>query len=146
MSTKQIKVFLDSSVIISGLASKKGGSHKLLALAEAEVVTVVISDHVINEVLRNIQKKLPDALPLFEKLFETLPFQLVQVTQKEITSACKHINTHDAPVLAAAISGRVDWLVSLDKHFLRLKGEEFGFKVGTPGDFLEQLSELLKTE
>lgn len=35
---RRIKVFLDSSVIIAGLASASGGSHKVLALAELGVI------------------------------------------------------------------------------------------------------------
>jgi len=46
------------------------------------------------------------------------------------------INEKDAPILAAAIKGEVDWLLSLDRHFLEVDKKKIGFKVCTPGEFL----------
>lgn len=48
---KQSKVFLDSSVIIAGLASRTGGSHEVLALSELGIIVPCISEDVVSEVL-----------------------------------------------------------------------------------------------
>jgi len=137
MSTKPGKVFLDSSVIVAGLASVKGGSHEILALAELKLITPFISEDVIKEVLRNVQKKLPDSLLHFYTLFTTLPFKIIDATGKDIEYAKTLINEKDASILAAAITGQVDWLLSLDRHFLtaELQGK-VSFTVGSPKDFL----------
>jgi hypothetical protein len=44
----------------------------------------------------------------------------------------------DDMVLAAAIGGRADWAVSLDRHLIDLAGVEGG-RVFSPGDFLVEL-------
>jgi len=45
MSIAKTDVFLDSSVIIAGLASSKGSSYMILALAEMGVIQPGISDN-----------------------------------------------------------------------------------------------------
>lgn len=137
MSMKPNKVFLDSSVIITGLASATGGSHEILALAELKLIIPFISEDVVSEVLRNVQKKLPNTLTHFYTLFKTLPFKIIDATEKDMDYARTLINEKDAPLLAAAIAGQVDWLLSLDKHFLtaQLQGR-VRFAVGSPKDFL----------
>jgi len=137
MSTKPSKVFLDSSVIIAGLASVTGGSHEILALAELKLIIPFISEDVVSEVLRNVQKKLPYSLPHFYTLFKTPPFKIIDATEKDMEYAKTLINEKDAPILAAAIAGQVEWLLSLDKHFLTadLQGK-VSFNVGSPKDFL----------
>lgn len=137
---KQIKVFLDSSVVIAGLASRTGGSHEVLALVELGIIAPHISEDVVIEVLRTVHKKLPNCEAIFYALFKTLPFTIVDPAQKDVELAKSLINEKDAPILAAAISGKVDWLISLDKHFLNEDWEgKVDFLIGSPGDFLQGL-------
>jgi len=139
---KQSKVFLDSSVIMAGLASRTGGSHEVLALAELGIIVPCISEDVVNEVLRNVQKKLPHCTAHFYALFKTLPFKTVDAAERDMEYAKSLINEKDAPVLAAAIGENVDWLLSLDKHFLKADWKEkLNFAIGAPKDFLQWIFE-----
>lgn len=134
------RVFIDSSVIIAGLASDRGGAHEVLVLAELKVIIPYISEDVVTEVLRNVQKKLPGALEQYYLLFKTLPFIIVDFDNEALESAKKTTNEKDAPILAAAISANVDWLLSLDKHFLLEKwAGKVNFQVCSPGTFLDNL-------
>ncbi|MEW6424916.1 MAG: PIN domain-containing protein [Bacillota bacterium] len=72
---KQTKVFLDSSVIIAGLASKKSGSYEVLTLAELKIIIPCICEDIVREVFRNVQKKLPGSAAHFYALFKKLPFK-----------------------------------------------------------------------
>jgi len=140
MSMKQSKVFLDSSVIISGLASKKGGSFEVLVLAELNIITPCICEDVVSEVYRNVQKKLPGSLAYIYTLFKELPFELIDPTEEDMEQAKELINEKDASILAAAMTGKVDWLLSLDKHFLKANIEDkIGFRICAPGEFLYKL-------
>jgi len=140
MNIKQTKVFLDSSIIIAGLASKKGGSYEVLVLAELNIITPCICENVVNEEFRNVQKKLPSGTTYMYTLFKKLPFQLIDPTIKDMEKAEKLINEKDAPILAAAITGKVDWLLSLDKHFLKADiGNQIQFGICAPGEFLRKL-------
>ena len=145
MNMRKTRIFLDSSVIISGLASVKGGSHKVLALAEVGIIAPCISAEVENEVLRNVAKKLPNAVVYFERLLKELSFVVIEASSEDHERGKLIINEHDAPIMAAAISGKVDWLLSLDKHFLAAK-ERVGLDItiSTPGEFLQQLVDILK--
>jgi len=139
MRMKQNKVFLDSSVIIAGLASKKGGSYEVLALSELKIIIPCICEDVVSEVYRNVQKKLPGALANVYTLFKMLPFKLIDYNEKDMERAKKLINKQDASILAAAITGKVDWLLSLDKHFLNTNmRDKMGFYICTPGEFLQR--------
>lgn len=137
---KQNKVFLDSSVIIAALASRTGGSHEVLALAELGLIAPFISEDVVSEVLRNVNKKLPGSANLFYMLFKALPFRIIDAAERDMEYARSLINEKDAPILAAAISGKVDWLLSLDKHFLTVdwKGK-VDFVVCSPKLFLQEV-------
>jgi len=141
MNMRPTKVFLDSSVIIAGLASEIGGSHRVLALAELGLITPYISEEVTEEVMRNIQKKLPESIAHFYTLLKSLPFIIAGADEKARKYALTLINEKDAPILAAAISGKVDWLLSLDKHFLTAdwKGN-LEFKIASPQEFLNEFS------
>lgn len=141
---RQIRVFLDSSVIIAGLASKKGGSYEVLALAELKIVLPCICEDVVSEVFRNVQKKLPGSVPYVYALFKKLPFIIIDPAEEDIAQAKKLINQKDASILAAAITGNVNWLLSLDKHFLKadlmdLRGKKDIFQICSPGEFLEKI-------
>ena len=140
MSMKQIKVFLDSSIIIAGLASKKGGSYEVLALAELKVLLPCISENVVSEVFRNVQKKLPGSVSYAYALFKELPFKMIDSSGEDLELAKRLINEKDAPILAAAITGNVDWLLSLDKHFLKADMEgKATFQICFPGEFLQKI-------
>ncbi|MEW6064110.1 MAG: PIN domain-containing protein [Bacillota bacterium] len=140
MSTvKKIKVFFDSSVLIAGLASPDGASNMLLILCEMGFITPVISEKVVTEVIRNIEKKLPRCLPYYHKLFKTLPFELADPTPEFIALAQKIINEKDADILAAAMNAEVHYLVSLDKHFIYADPSALNIKICTPGELLEKI-------
>lgn len=64
-TVKKIRVFFDSSVIIAGLASSRGASCMLLSLAEMEVIEPYISEQVVTEVIKNIEKNCPHVYPSF---------------------------------------------------------------------------------
>lgn len=141
MSMRQSKVFLDSSMVITGLASATGGSREILALAELGVIIPYISEDVVSEVVRNIQKKLPGSIGPFITLFKKLPFKMIEYTAKDLVFAKTVIHEKDALILAAAVSGKVDRLLSLDKHFLTIKCEEdLDFVISTAGEFLRKFT------
>lgn len=73
------RIFLDASVIISGIASRTGGSHALLVLAEIGLIRPVICQYIFQEVERNIQAKLPKAIPNFDLLKANIPGKLCQM-------------------------------------------------------------------
>lgn len=138
-----MKVFLDASVILAGLASKTGGSNVLLQLSEKGRLKAVTSNLVLEEIKRNIKKKFGERqlVAFAEWLRKTKP-KVVAVNEKEIESYKEIVASKDAHVLAAADKAKVKYLVTLDKkHLLSINQEttSLPFKILTPGDLVNLL-------
>lgn len=134
------RVFLDTSALLAGLASSSGASNAILVFAEADLLTLVVTEEVLVEAERNWQEKLPRALPEYRRFLATCPLERgAMPTAEAVSAARKIINPKDAPILAAAISRQVDYLVTLNRqHFLDDPdvARQSGLRLGTPGDFL----------
>jgi putative PIN family toxin of toxin-antitoxin system len=137
---KLFKLFLDTSVLLSGLNSPFGASAFILALFKLKKLIIVISPEVILEAEKVIETKFPLLKIPFLDFLSSGPMITKKLTAKEIKPAYRIINSEDAPILAGAIKGKVDFLITLDKKFLKtIKPFEkkIGFKVFTPKEFLE---------
>lgn len=142
------RVFIDTSALIAGLASPTGASSVILSLAEAQLVTLVVSEEVLVEAERNIQEKLPRAILEYRRFLTACPLEhAVAPSLAEVTTASAIIHPQDAPILAAAMSLGVDYLVTLNrKHFLDDPNVAIksGLRIGTSGDFLAWFRRLLE--
>ena len=134
------KIFLDSSVIIAGINSITGASSLILKLSKERKIIVSISDMVLQEVLRNIKKKLPERVLiqflkyLSESNFEKIDFE----EESEILQYQEITHTKDLHIIAASYKANVDYLITLDKkHLLNIKGKVLPFDIVTPGEFLK---------
>lgn len=138
-SIQRIKVFIDTSVLIAGVASVSGASATVLDLCEAESIQMVISRQVLVEADRNFSAKLPGLVTQFRQFMRNLAPLMAEdppATAVERTAAL--IAQKDAAILAAALEAKVDYLITLDKkHFLKHKVKEnIPLEVCTPADFL----------
>jgi predicted nucleic acid-binding protein len=137
------KVFFDSSALVAGIISASGAANALLQLAEIEILDIVISEQVIAETERALAKKSPRNLPDFRLAIKVVRPIIVEETPKEVEKCLYMISDpDDAPILAAAIKAKVDFLVTHNrKHFLDdpKVAEKSGLRIGTPGDALDWL-------
>lgn len=137
----QIKLFFDSSVLMSGIITPNGASRALLLLAEDERVTISVSEQVIVEVERNIAKKIPRILPLVRASIKAANIKIHRDPSKEEVREHSNWINHLAyvPILVSAVKANVDFLVTLNtKHFLDDPQVSFrsGLRIGTPDDAL----------
>jgi len=134
------RVFLDSSALIAGSVSRSGAAHAILTLANADLLTVVISEQVKVECERNLEAKAPRAVQTYRRVLAAIkPEVRPDPTREQVETAQAIIGPKDAPILAAAMTADMDYLVTLDhKHFLDDPGvaQKSGLRLGTPGDFL----------
>jgi len=134
-------MFLDASALFAAVWSSEGGARMILKLGEAGAVRLLVSSQVLDEVERALRRKAPEALGAFALLLDRSNIEVIPSPTDEVIHDCLAITGHrgDAGVLAAALSGQVDYFVTLDRqHFLdnpRLSGFA-SFPIGTPGDFL----------
>ncbi|MFC1937637.1 putative toxin-antitoxin system toxin component, PIN family [Chloroflexota bacterium] len=139
MSKPKPRVFLDSNVIFSGLYSPKGAPGIILEHFIKGNISVVVSQQVLEEVIRTIKEKLPDALPALRRLLVSIPPEVVADPEPgEINRWARKIPVADTAILAAAVAAQPDYLVTGDNHFIENPGitEDTGLHIVTPAQFL----------
>ena len=145
MSKRKPRVFLDSNVIFSGLYSSQGSPALILEHFVQGNISVVVSQQVLEEVVRTIKAKLPDALPVLKKLFISTPPEVTPDPPLEaIKRRKKKLSIADAAVFEAAITARPDYFITGDNHFLndpRL-AEGTDLHIVTPAEFLKILKQM----
>lgn len=135
------KAFLDSSVIIAGVNSATGASHIILKLSKDGKIVASVSEIVLQEVVRNIKKKMPENVLIhFLKYLTQSNFRKVDFEREsEILKYQGITDAKDTHVIAATFKSKADYLVTLDKkHLLKLERRDFPFKIVTPADFLKE--------
>jgi len=136
------RVFLDTNVIFSGLYSSKGAPGILLELFVKGEINVVVSQQVLEEVVRTIKEKLPEALPALRRLLVNMPPEVMpDPSPEEIKHWAGKLSTADAAILAAAVAAQPDYFITGDNHFLQNRNiiEKAGLHIVTPAQFLELL-------
>ncbi|MBI4215950.1 MAG: PIN domain-containing protein [Chloroflexi bacterium] len=137
------RVFLDSNVIFSGLYSAQGAPGQILEHFLAGRIGVVISQQVLEEVVRTVGEKLPVALPALRRLLESAPPEIVaDPPLGEVVTWAGALARGDAAILAAAVAARADCLVTGDRRFFaHAIVEEAGLRIVTPAQFLAGLKD-----
>jgi len=140
MEKPRLKVFLDTSALIAGIASSTGAARELFRLAELGLIEVVISRQVVVEADRNIEAKMPEIMHEYRAFIALLaPLLVEDPTPKNVKKYSVFIDPDDAPILDAAVLSGVDYLVTCDrKHFLK-SGIKIGsrLKILSAGEFLK---------
>lgn len=142
-SRRSLIVFLDSSVILSGLASPTGGSRKILNIREKGRLQLTATPFVIQEVAKHIPK-LGISSDFLKRLLSKKIIRLVPDPPQEIERKLHNLtpDPDDAPILAGAIVNGADVLVSLDKgHILTqlVRKTLAPMKVFSPKEFWDWL-------
>lgn len=145
MTLKNLKVFLDTSVIFAAVLSKTGGARKLFHLGEAGVLNLIVGPPILHEADEVVRRKASASLPILAQLLSLGHVETSldsTLEQLELARACVQYFP-DAHVLAEAIQANPDWFVTHDKeHFLQMEGEsELSFRIGTPGDLLQSIKD-----
>lgn len=138
------KVFFDSSILLAAARSKSGGSSNILMRCRRKEIQGYISRFIIYEV-----KKPAHLLKQKEK--QRLNFLLLQCkliianepSDEEIKIASKFIKIKDAPILAAALANKINYLITLDRSdFMKTTVQDYvkPMKILTPKDFIGEIS------
>lgn len=139
MPDNQWRVFLDTNVLIAGLASRTGASAAILDLGEAEEIRIIISQHVLIEADRVFLNKFPHLSGQFRMFIKNLaPLLIDDPKPQAVREAGKVIEIDDAPILAAVKSQKMDYLVTLNtRHFKTAQVRNYlSTPIVTPAEFL----------
>ena len=128
-----MKVILDTNVILAAFAGR-GLAHALFELC-LEKHEMIISEHILSEVQRNLQKKLKmpkdRVLAITEYLKEFFTFSNYKRLEKE---ACRDMD--DVKILGLAEVAKPDYIITGDSDLLVLKKFR-SVPIITPREFWE---------
>lgn len=136
---EEIKVFLDTNVLISALLSGKGASSYLINKTKINKIISETIKEEVNEVSKreNISKE--TARAILKKIKKTT---LSLSKEKLLKSYSKYVlDKEDSHVVAGAYISKSDFLLTHNiKHYHAVKiKNDLGIKVMRPGDFLQYL-------
>jgi uncharacterized protein len=136
-----VKVVLDTNVLVSGVIAS-GYSAQILDAARGEEIKIVTSIHMLEEFSdvvsrRRIVRKYPEVTENAEALldfFRAFAEIVSGVPEEDQVSQ----DRDDDFVLACAVDGKADYIVSGDPHLLGLKSYK-QIPVLTPREFAERV-------
>jgi uncharacterized protein len=141
-----MKVVLDTNVLVSALIVPRGKPARILDAAADLKFQLVISPHILDELRevlqrRHIQKRFhPSAEDIETYVAERLPRLALVITPQHVENAIPN-DPPDNLVLACALEGGADFLVSGNDHLLALRDYR-GIQIVTPAGFLHILDSM----
>ena len=130
-----MRVFLDTNVIVSAVTTRGLCADVFrTVLAEHELIT---STRVLQEVRRILQVKFGVSETSREKIKRRV-LRKAEIVQPKTVPAVIADDPDDNHVLACAVEGNADLIVSGDRHLLSLKDYQ-GIPIVRPMDFLRTL-------
>jgi predicted nucleic acid-binding protein len=139
------RIFVDANVLVAGGDSRSGASNAVLQLAEVGLFRLVASRQVLDEVERNVRKKLPRALPNLVALLAQLPFEIVSdPADADCLRWVDVIELKDTPILAAAVLAKVDRMITLNTNdFTPEVAQASSLSIQTPSASIQDLRRLV---
>lgn len=138
-----IRAVFDTNVFVSALFNPKRPPAQLLELSLQGKIRLIISPHIISELERMLTY--PKVMKLLKKR-QTTPGEVAKAIAKalkvtilmpgDLIVETVADDPADDMVLACAVEGNVDFIVSGDHHLLDLKNYQ-GIKIVNPARFLE---------
>ncbi len=131
-----MKLFLDTSVLLSACGSAKGASRFIVEEARGQRWELVSADYCREETLRNLGKLGKSAEAYFRATLDRrIDWHLNALTTDDIVVFDK---AKDRPVLISALSVKPSVLLTLDRTDFhdRLGRQFYGIQIRTPGEWL----------
>ena len=102
-------------------------------------LNVVVSQQVLEEVVRTIKEKLPDALPALRTLLVSVSLEVVaDPSPGELKPWVDKLSEADAAIFVAALQAKPDYFITGDNHFLGNSSlAETGLNIVNPAQFLK---------
>lgn len=136
-----MKLFLDTSVLLSACGSAKGASRFIIEEAKVQSWELTSADYCREETLRNLGKLGESAVVYFRATLDRrIDWQLNALTTDDIVIFDK---AKDRPVLISALSVKPSALLTLDRADFhdRLGRQFYGIDIRTPGEWLMEQRE-----
>lgn len=135
-SQEEVRLFLDSSVLLAASGSATGASRLLFAERHGRGWTLLTSDYCRQETVHNLGKLASAAKDDWLAIIR--PALVISNTQVVLDRPLIYRAAKDRPVIISALHHQADYLLTLDRDdFHDLLGTEvYGLRIRTPGEFL----------
>lgn len=132
-----IRAVVDTNVLSSGLARSVGSPRFVIDAWTMGAFEIVLSEHILREVERTLANRYFRKLLPPEEATEAVNQLRQEAVVVPISSQVSGIATHpeDDLVLATAVSGQVEFLVTGDRQLLKLQQYE-GIRIVNAAEFL----------
>ncbi|NBS05671.1 MAG: PIN domain-containing protein [Verrucomicrobia bacterium] len=140
LPSEEVRLFLDSSVLLAATGSTSGASRLLITSAKREGWILVTSAYCVREVEHNLPKLKPKASIDWRRTIK--PALTIVGTHLVLDRPLLYRAVKDRPVVITALSLKADTLLTLDRDdFHDLLGSSvYGLPIRTPGEFLKGLN------
>lgn len=134
-----MRLFLDTSVLLSAAGSANGASRFILEEAKAHRWQLVSSLYCREETLRNLPKIGENAEAYFTDVLRKKVKWVKDAWSSEFIVMFP--KAKDKPVLLGALAAKSDYLLTLDRVDFegRLGKQFYGMSIRTPGDWLFEM-------
>jgi putative PIN family toxin of toxin-antitoxin system len=132
-----MKVLIDTNILISAALNPSGTPYKAFIKAVTYPNKGVICDQNVEELRRIFNRKFPQKISLLEH-FLSIALLTMEVVPTPVDETEEENNIRDAadrPILRAALSAKVDVLLTGDKDFL--ESDVTNPKIMTAAEFIE---------
>jgi len=136
-------LFVDADVVFAGAASpsEHSASLMILTLSEVTLIRALVSEQVVTEAERNLEAKIPKALPVFRHLVSRCLTVVPDPEFEELSSYQGLADPKDLPILVAAVREKCAWLVSFNISDYQPGHPDV--TVLRPGEFISRIREQL---
>lgn len=141
--TRKPRVFVDADVLFAGAAapSEHGASLTVLRMAEITLIEAVTSQQAVVEAERNLEAKLPAALPAFRLIVSRCLKVTADPAPADLIPHAGLADPADMPLLVAALREGCPWLVTFNGRHYRPGHPQV--TVLRPGDLILRVRDLL---
>ena len=128
-----MRIMVDSNIVISALLFPNG---QVSALMREMLLkhTICIASYSLNEMEKVVRRKFSDKLEIFDAFLNELPYEIIR-TPDRLSNTPDIRDCNDLPILATALIGDVDILLTGDKDFSEVVIEERPI-IMTPAQFI----------
>jgi putative PIN family toxin of toxin-antitoxin system len=136
-----VRLVLDTNILVSALISEAGPPGQLLAAVKQRRITLITSQEQITE-LRDVlsRERLRPYIRRDDADDLLATIDAIAVVARELPATALSRDPKDDPILATAVAGKADFLVSGDKADLLVLGQVQGIGIITAAHALRRLA------
>lgn len=134
-----MKVTVDTNVLVSA-TFWKGDSEKIITLAENKEIILILSKPILDEFIKvinypEIKDKVKEKALIINRTIEKI-ISISNIIEPKVKLDIVKADPDDNIIIECAAEGKVDCIISQDRHLLDLK---YHIPILTPSEFLNRM-------